>query len=209
MSAGRPRTFDMEQALECALQVFWRQSYEGASLADLTEAMGINRPSLYAAFGSKEGLFRKVLERYVSGPGAYARAALCQPTAYAVVQHMLQDAIDTITHPSYPPGCLTVQGALSGGAETAPIQQALMAHRTALELGLRERLECAKAEGDLPSEANPSDLARYLMVLIQGMSVQAVSGATKEELQRVAQMAVQGLPLRMPNMTPAEPVVPA
>src|SRR5882724_9224474 len=109
VAAGRPREFDIEQALERALQVFWRKGYEGASLADLTDAMGINRPSLYAAFGNKEELFRKVVDRYADGPAAYARLALDAPTARLVVERLWSGGIGVCTAPGTPPGCLLVQ----------------------------------------------------------------------------------------------------
>src|ERR687895_845688 len=92
--AGRPREFDQDEALDTALEVFWRQGYEGTSLGELTVAMGINRPSLYAAFGNKEALFRKALDRYVDGPAAYTREALHEPSARAVVERLLRGAID-------------------------------------------------------------------------------------------------------------------
>src|SRR5579862_671469 len=96
---GRPRAFDLEKALHRAMQVFWRKGYEGTSLSDLTEALGINRPSLYAAFGNKEDLFRKVLDRYASGPAGYVRAALSAPTARAVVEQLLRGTADALTCP--------------------------------------------------------------------------------------------------------------
>src|SRR6476659_4448281 len=102
---GRPREFDVDQALDCALRVFWRKGYEGATLPDLTQAMGINRPSLYAAFGSKEELFRKALDRYAEGPAAYARAALSEPTARATAGRLLGEAADLLTNPRNPRGC--------------------------------------------------------------------------------------------------------
>src|SRR6202163_2274511 len=108
-STGRPRSFDVDKALEAATLVFWRKGYEGTSLSDLTRAMGINRPSLYAAFGDKETLFRKALDRYVEGPGAYVREALKQPTARAVTQQLLRGAADLLTDPHHPSGCLMVQ----------------------------------------------------------------------------------------------------
>src|SRR5207237_3295974 len=98
-TVGRPRAFDVDEALDQALRVFWRKGYEGASLPDLTKAMGINRPSLYAAFGNKESLFRKALERYVEGPAAYVRRALTEPTARAVAKRLLSGAIDLLTDP--------------------------------------------------------------------------------------------------------------
>src|SRR5881397_2597277 len=107
--AGRPRSFDLDKALDAALQVFWQKGYEGASLSDLTEAMGINRPSLYAAFGNKEALFRKVLDRYFAGPAAYVREALQEPTARAVVERLLLGAAESHSDPRHPQGCLAVQ----------------------------------------------------------------------------------------------------
>src|SRR2546423_6942052 len=112
---GRPRGFDPDKALDRALQVFWRKGYEGASLSDLTGAMGINRPSLYAAFGNKEALFRRALDRYAAGPAAYAREALNEPTARAVAERLLGGAVDLLSDPRNPRGCLVVQGALACG----------------------------------------------------------------------------------------------
>src|SRR5258706_8145264 len=105
MAGGRPRAFDVDEALDRALDVFWRQGYEGTALSDLTAAMGINRPSLYAAFGNKEELFGKVLDRYVSGPAAYAAAALDAPRARDVVEKLVYGAIDLTTGPDTPTGC--------------------------------------------------------------------------------------------------------
>src|SRR2546426_9663255 len=110
---GRPRSFCTEEALDRALQVFWQKGYEGTSLSDLTEAMGINRPSLYAAFGNKEELFRKVLALYFKGPSAYAHESLQRPTARAVVEHLLHGAINMLTGPKSPSTCMWVNCALS------------------------------------------------------------------------------------------------
>src|SRR5258705_13627764 len=105
MPLGRPRTFDTDKALDKALKVFWRKGYEGASLPELTRAMGINRPSLYAAFGNKEALFRKAVERYAQGPSGYTGAALELPTARAVVEELLRGGARTMTDPKCPRGC--------------------------------------------------------------------------------------------------------
>src|SRR5882762_7096049 len=113
MPIGRPRAFDLDQALDRALKVFWRKGYEGASLPDLTKAMGINRPSLYAAFGNKEALFRKAIDRYVEGPASHIAEALEEPTALAVVGRLLRGSIDLITDSRNPHGCFMVQSALA------------------------------------------------------------------------------------------------
>src|SRR5437763_11691981 len=118
MTVGRPRAFDVDAALAQALRVFWAKGYEGASLADLTEAMGINRPSLYAAFGNKEELFRRALDLYAHGPASAYRRALEEPTARRVVARMLCATVEMTTDPANPPGCLFVQGALACGEQS-------------------------------------------------------------------------------------------
>ncbi len=190
---GRPREFSCEQALDLALQVFWRKGYEGASMADLTEAMGITKPSLYAAFGNKEELFRKALDRYVDGPGDYFRQALTKPTAREVVSHVLYEAADALTSADHP-GCLAVQGALSCGDAAETIKQELMARRAKGESDLRARFERALAESDLPEGADAADLARYISAMLQGMAVQAAGGADRAQLRRIADMTLRSWP---------------
>lgn len=194
MPVGRPRAFDLDQALDRALKVFWRKGYEGASLSDLTKAIGINRPSLYAAFGNKEALFRKVLQRYAEGPAAYVRQALNEPTARAVAERLLTGAVGLLTDPGNPRGCLMVQGALACGTEAESMRRELVARRMASEGALRQRFERALADGDLPADANAADLARYVVTVIQGMAVQAAGGASRKELRRVAEMALRAWP---------------
>jgi AcrR family transcriptional regulator len=196
MPRGRPREFDTDKALDAALGVFWRKGYEGASLPNLTEAMGINRPSLYAAFGNKEGLFRAVVERYVAGPAACVRRALEQPTARAAAEALLKASIDVVTDPRNPPGCLLVQGALACGEAADSVRCELAARRLASEIAIRERFERARAEGDLPPDANPADLARYISTVLRGLAVQATGGATRSELLRVARVALRAWPER-------------
>jgi AcrR family transcriptional regulator len=191
---GRPRAFDIDQALERALRVFWEKGYEGSSLSDLTQAMGINRPSLYAAFGNKEALFRKALDRYVEMTMVFVRDAINEPTARGVAERLLCSAADMVTNPHDPPGCLTVRGALSSGEEADPIRLELALRRSEGEALIRKRFERAKRDGELPSGANPADLARYLATVYQGMSVQAAGGATREQLRRVAETALRAWP---------------
>jgi AcrR family transcriptional regulator len=192
---GRPREFDVEKALDRALQVFWRKGYEGTTLPDLTKAMGINRPSLYAAFGSKETLFRKALDRYIEGPAAYVREALNEPTARAVAERLLGGAIDLLSGPRGPRGCLLVQGALACGEAAEPVRRELASRRAAGEAAIRQRFERALADGDLPPGACPADLARYVVTVLRGMAVlQAAGGTSREELRRVAEMALRAWP---------------
>src|SRR5947208_505542 len=183
--AGRPRSFDLDKALDAALQVFWRKGYEGATLSDLTEAMGINRPSLYAAFGDKETLFRRVLDRYASGPGAYAAEALNERTARAAVERLLRTAAHSLTSPQHPRGCLIVQGALSCGDEAESVRRELITRREQGEAALRRRLQRARTDGDLPASSNPADLARYYVTVLHGMCIEAASGASRAELHRI------------------------
>lgn len=191
---GRPPAFDHEEALEKALRVFWLRGYEGASMAELTEALGINRPSIYAAFGNKEELFRKALGKYLAGPVAYVTEAMKEPTSRQVVEKFLTKSAEFLTNPNNPRGCMIVQGALSCGQGAKLIQQELIAYRKNYEDALRQRFELAQTQGDLPSHMNASDLAKYIATLHQGMSIQATSGATIEELMTVVQVALKSWP---------------
>lgn len=194
MPVGRPRTFDTEKALEKAMKVFWRRGYEGATLPELTKAMGINRPSMYAAFGNKESLFRKVMEKYASGPGAQMCAALQLTTARAVAEAMLHASTELLGNTKNPKGCLGIQGALACGDSADGVRKDLANRRRAQEAALRERFERAQAEGDLTARANAADLARYICTVMQGMSVQASGGTGREELETVARMAMRVWP---------------
>jgi len=191
---GRPRGFDPEEALDRALKVFWRKGYEGTSLSDLTRAMGINRPSLYATFGDKQALFFKVLDRYGEGTGSYLHTALHEPTARAVAERLLYSAADLLTNPATPPGCLMVQGALACGKAAEPIRRELISKRADAQAAILKRLRRARAEGDLPAGSDPSALARYLTAVNHGMSVAAAGGATRDELRQIADIALRAWP---------------
>jgi AcrR family transcriptional regulator len=186
---GRPREFDLDVAVERAMEVFWRKGYEAASMPDLTRAMGINRPSLYAAFGNKEQLFRRVLDRYGSDTATFIPAALDQPTATQVIQHIFRGAVQFLSARGHPRGCLLMQGTPACGDAADSVRREIVARRTAGEAAIRNRLERAKAQGDLARDANPADLAKFISALVHGMSIQAANGATRAQLQKLAEMA--------------------
>lgn len=196
MASGRPREFDTEAALDRAMELFWRQGYEGTSLSDLTSALGITRPSLYAAFGNKEELFRLVLRRYETKVVTYRPLALGAPTAREVARLMLEGAANVFGDQQNPSGCLGVQGALACGKGADPVRRELAANRLSGEKAVRKRLDRAKAEGDLPADANPAALARYLSATIYGMAVLAAGGGRRKELLEVAEIALRAWPDR-------------
>lgn len=194
MAAGRPRTFCKNEALDRALQVFWRKGFEGASICDLTGAMGISPPSLYAAFGNKEQLFRQALDRYADVHSERRKKALSAPTAREAVAAVLHAAARNLTDPASPAGCLYVQGIAGAGEHASCVRDMLNAKRADSEREICERLTRARAEGDLPEDAEPASLARYVATLTQGMSVQAAGGASREDLERVVDLAMRAWP---------------
>lgn len=191
---GRPRGFDPEKALERAMRVFWKHGYEGASLTDLTEAMGINRPSMYATFGNKEKLFRRVLDRYADDSAGYVRRGLQALTARGAMEKILFGAAEALNAPGQPRGCLMVQGALACGDEANAVRRELCTRRAAGEKAIRERLERAVTEGDLPAGADAAELAGYVSAVLHGMSVEAAGGASREKLRRIAERAMVAWP---------------
>jgi AcrR family transcriptional regulator len=194
VAIGRPREFDLDNALDRALLVFWRNGYEGASIADLTDAMGINPPSLYAAFGNKEGLFRKVVDRYVERHACFWEVARAAPTARAMVEHLLRASADFVTDEANPKGCLFVRGPMACSEAANKIRDELVTRRATGEAMLRERLKRAIDEREIPPELDPADYARYIMTVLEGMSVQAAGGASREDLHKVAEMTLRTWP---------------
>lgn len=193
MGMGRPREFDAEVALDQAMEVFWRHGYEGATIAQLTEAMGINPPSLYACFGNKEGLLKAALDRYTKLRDAWMDEVVAAPTARAVAERMLMGIADKQTDPANPPGCLLVQGGIACGTGSENVPFELAARRAQNEDQLRDRFARAKAEGDLKESSDPAALARYVSAVSVGMGVMASSGADREALRQVASVAVQAV----------------
>ncbi|MCU1641184.1 MAG: putative TetR family transcriptional regulator [Nocardia sp.] len=190
MPGGRPRSFDPDTALDRALEVFWRHGYEGASLADLTAAMGINKPSLYAAFGNKEDLFGKVLTRYLDGPGAYATAALNEPTVRAVIERLVHGAVELTTAEDAPRGCLCVKTVQACGPDAHTVRRDAIAVRKAGETALRRRLEQAT---DLPPNHTPAGMAALVHTISDGIAVQAAAGRSRAELQQIGNSALRTL----------------
>jgi len=191
---GRHRGFDVDQALDAALCVFWRKGYEGTSYVDLTEAVGVERPALYAAFGNKEALFRQALVRYNERFLSYIPEALALPTAREVASHALRRAVELNTMFDDQRGCLGVNGVLAGSDSAEPVRQTLIAFRAEGEAQLRARFERARAEGDLPASSKPAALAAFLMAVMHGIAVQAKAGFSREMLEAVAEQALAALP---------------
>jgi len=193
-SVGRPRGFDADEALEKAMRVFWQNGYEGASLPDLTGAMGISRTSMYSTFGNKEELFRKALARYADGPASYGAEAVVEPTARGVATAFLHGAVRSATLPGYPTGCLSLRASLIGGEDGQVIRGLLADWRDETSAMLRKRFQRAADEGDLPAGIDPALLTRYVMTIGNGVAVQAAAGAPREELELITDAVLQSWP---------------
>ena len=194
MPGGRPRAFDDQTALAAAMEVFWRQGYEGTSIADLTLALGINPPSLYAAFGSKRELFEKALQLYTRGRATQVEAAMTRPTAHEAVLALLTGRAEIFTEPGQPSGCMTIQAGLTSGDSRHEIAGLLADAREETRRTVLARLDRAATEGDLPPSSDRAVLARYVMATIDGLSIEAASGAPREELTAAATLAAQVVP---------------
>jgi AcrR family transcriptional regulator len=190
---GRPTGFSTDKALEAAMRVFWHKGYEGASLTDLTRAMGINRSSMYAAFGDKEALFQKALKRYTEGPMGWVQSALQKPTARESIRALLEGSVAFLSDPTHPRCCFSVQG-LATGDESEPVRLSMIDWRKAFEHVVRDRLQRARNEGDLPKSVNPAELAKYICTVWTGLAVQAASGASRSDLSRIIELALKTMP---------------
>lgn len=191
---GRPPAFSHEDALEKAMHLFWEYGYEGTSMAVLTSALGINKPSIYGAFGSKEELFRKTLKRYLSSASLLAADSIKEPTAYKVAEKLLTKAADILTKKSHPPGCMLTQCALTSSKEAEHVKKELANYRHAFKATLEKRFAQAKADHDLPENVDPKALATLLATIHQGMSVQASGGASKNELMGAVGLVLDNWP---------------
>jgi AcrR family transcriptional regulator len=188
---GRPRSFERAAALRCAMEVFWAKGYDGASLADLTAAMGIAAPSLYAAFGCKEALFREAVALYGATEGTEIWTALPQaPSAREAIERFLRASALSFTRPDRPAGCLVVLGALLANDGNAKICRELRESRAGNVAALRERLERGVAEGELPADLDCQAVATFYATVQQGMTIQARDGASRATLLSVADCAL-------------------
>jgi AcrR family transcriptional regulator len=191
---GRPREFDREQALEAAMEVFWRKGYDATSISDLTEAMNVNPPSLYAAFGDKEKLYLEAVEFYRVQRGEHIRQVMGQaPTARAAVEAALREAAQEFSRRDSPAGCLLTMstscaGVSVGVAETLAKKRAMGRER------MRERIERGIEEGDVPASADPQALAEFVMTIFAGMAMHARDGASRKALQQTVDNAMKCFP---------------
>ncbi|WP_377805785.1 TetR/AcrR family transcriptional regulator [Azospirillum sp. A29] len=195
---GRQPTFDRNEALDTALDLFWRHGYDGVSIADLTKAIGIAAPSLYHAFGSKADLYREVLRRYgASGidPDEIAQA----PSGYEAARLVLERGIAAVTMPGKPLGCMISSGMLMTSAANADLAAELKAIRATTRMALEHRIQRDVDVGHLPTTTDARALARLHATVLQGLSVQALDGATAEELHAVADQALAAWPGRPPQ----------
>ncbi len=194
---GRPREFALSDALDRALPIFWRDGYEGASVSELAEAMGISKPSLYAAFGDKEGLYLQALQRYGEQREAHRRHVLdAQPDARLAIESFLLSVVAAYTDPALPGGCMVVSGTSTcdGAAVPESVKQALC---SALQVGassIESRLERAQREGALAPTVDVAALATYFNTVIAGLGVQAKGGASRTALGEVVHAAMRAWP---------------
>jgi len=196
---GRPLSFDRDQALEQAMHVFWQHGYEAASVSELTAAMGITAPSLYAAFGDKEHLFLEAIERYATGPGSgHPRALEEEPTAYLAIKRCLEEAADELTCHSHPKGCMVVQAATNCSKASAHIQAALAKRRAASDAGMRCRIEHGIRNGELPADVDALALANFYTTVLRGMAMLATDGASRDSLLATAAVALKAWPGPVP-----------
>lgn len=176
------------------MRVFWDRGYEGASLEDLTKAMGINPPSLYAAFGNKQELYRQAVDHYEGGPGSNSAKALEAPTAREAAEQFLRSAVELHTDPKNPGGCLVAYGSLVGGRDSEQLRRDMARRRVKIVDNFTQRFEVAKASGDLPPDCDAAALARQLAATVFGLAVLARDGASRKDLHQVIAVVLSQWP---------------
>jgi AcrR family transcriptional regulator len=190
---GRPISFDKDAALEAAMLLFWERGYEGTSIADLTQAMGLNPSSIYAAFGDKHALFSLAVKRYMEIRAQYATKALEAPTLKSVIRALFDNTIAFLTTPGHPPTCMTLAGSVGCSVDAKPARDLMTEIRKQNQVALRKRLLKARKSGELPKDVNVDDYTRYLSSILAGLSIQSANGSTKAQLKRTSQMALRHL----------------
>jgi AcrR family transcriptional regulator len=195
---GRPREFDADKALDAAMRVFWQKGYDGTSLSDLTDAMGINRPSIYLSLGNKEELFQKAMERYSEKSAKLIAECFSAETAREGVDRLLREGVTIFTDPKNPGGCFANMGALTCSSVSDGMKRDLEDMRAAFERTLKQRFDRAVEAGELASDTSTKDLARYYSVVFQGLGMHAKGGGTRKELLRVVDMAMANWPSAVP-----------
>jgi AcrR family transcriptional regulator len=190
---GRPIGFDKDAALEAAMLLFWERGYEGTSMADLTQTMGLNPSSIYAAFGDKHALFSAAVKRYMEIRAQYAKKALEEPTLKRVIHALFDNTVAFLTTPGHPPTCMTLAGAIGCSVDAKPAKDLMTEIRKQNQVAIRKRLLKARRRGELSKDINIEDYTRYLSSILAGLSIQAANGSSKEELRRTAKMALRHL----------------
>lgn len=206
VTRGRPRCFDRDAALRAAMRTFWKRGYEGASMAALTRAMGINSPSLYACFGSKEALFRAAVELYLATEDCETRKAMeGQPTARAAFHALLRRGAGNLARAGYPHGCLLILGDSNATPGNDRVRQFLCQRRRDVQADLEARLKRGIADGDVPAGADIKAMAAFYMTVVQGLSLRARDGASREALAGIVEsaMAAWDSLTQSPNLAPA------
>lgn len=200
--AGRPREFDRNQALRQALELFWARGFETTSMADLVVALGIASARIYAAFGSKEALFREAIELYESHEGGFADRALAEePSVRAAIARLLEEAVQLYTRPGQPLGCMVVSSAVNCSSDNDGVRQWLAEHRRARTASIVQRLQAAVQSGELAGHGDATSLGDYYSTVLHGLSVQARDGASAEQLRKVVALAMGVLDTAC-NVTP-------
>ena len=185
---GRPLAFDRNTAHEIALKLFWTQGYEGTSISDLTDAIGINRPSLYASFGNKENLFKSCTEAYLANELSFIDEAMNEKNTLMAFEALFKKEIELISHGK---GCLLVNTALTCNPMNEAIKTMLTEHRKTLESKFRKRIQLAQLKKEVGTKESPATLAKYIASIYQGLSVQTATGATNRGMREVVKIALK------------------
>ncbi|MCL2899696.1 TetR/AcrR family transcriptional regulator [Brenneria tiliae] len=194
MARGRPRSFDRDAALERAMEIFWAKGFEAPQLAELMSAMGINPPSFYAAFGSKEALYREALDLYLSTVGAGSMKVLAEtPDVRAAIKSMLLASLEVALASPSSGGCMVSLGLFNCQEQNAPLRDHMRELRRSTERLIRQRLERGIADGELPTQTDTARLATYFSTIIQGISLQAQDGTARETLLGLVETAMAAL----------------